>query len=99
MLKLILSAGIASLVLCSAGYAATPSASPQSGSSDLVQIKQGNNNHRGNHRGWGDDNWRDRSARNFDSDRRYRNWHRYAYRPDDWGGRGCVSVGPMWYCP
>ena len=40
MLKLILSAGIASLLVCGASYAATPLASSQLASSDLVQIRQ-----------------------------------------------------------
>jgi len=47
----------------------------------------------------GDDNWRDRHASRYGHDDRYRNWHRYAYRPDDWGDRGCISAGPIWYCP
>ncbi|MBS0247605.1 MAG: hypothetical protein JSR61_13380 [Proteobacteria bacterium] len=26
-------------------------------------------------------------------------WHRYDRRPGDWRRRGCVIVGPMWFCP
>jgi hypothetical protein len=26
-------------------------------------------------------------------------WHRYAARPLFWERRGCVMVGPVWYCP
>lgn len=28
-----------------------------------------------------------------------RGWHRYHARPRDWNRRGCVIVGPMWFCP
>ncbi len=27
------------------------------------------------------------------------NWHRYDNRPGDWQRRGCVIVGPIWWCP
>lgn len=30
---------------------------------------------------------------------RYRGWNRYSYRPYNWRTRGCVVVGPMWFCP
>lgn len=26
-------------------------------------------------------------------------WHRYDKRPGDWRTRGCVIVGPIWWCP
>ncbi|MFA6265037.1 MAG: hypothetical protein WC670_04885 [Pseudolabrys sp.] len=26
-------------------------------------------------------------------------WHRYDRRPGDWNRRGCVMVGPLWFCP
>jgi hypothetical protein len=26
-------------------------------------------------------------------------WHRYDKRPGDWHTRGCVIVGPIWWCP
>lgn len=26
-------------------------------------------------------------------------WHRYGRRPGDWRTRGCVLVGPLWFCP
>ncbi|RDV04757.1 hypothetical protein DXH78_09390 [Undibacter mobilis] len=28
-----------------------------------------------------------------------RGWHRYDRRPGDWSRRGCVMVGPVWFCP
>jgi hypothetical protein len=27
------------------------------------------------------------------------NWHRYNNRPGDWQRRGCIVVGPIWWCP
>jgi hypothetical protein len=26
-------------------------------------------------------------------------WRRYHARPGDWRTRGCVVVGPIWFCP
>ncbi|MDQ0395473.1 hypothetical protein [Labrys monachus] len=26
-------------------------------------------------------------------------WHRYRTRPYDWRTRGCIVVGPIWFCP
>lgn len=26
-------------------------------------------------------------------------WHRYHARPRDWNRRGCIMVGPVWFCP
>jgi hypothetical protein len=31
--------------------------------------------------------------------RRYRGWYRYDDRPYGWRNRGCVSVGPVFFCP
>jgi len=28
-----------------------------------------------------------------------RGWHRYHKRPYNWHSRGCIVVGPMWFCP
>lgn len=29
-----------------------------------------------------------------------RGWkHQYRSRPGDWSSRGCVTVGPIWWCP
>ncbi|EJW11338.1 hypothetical protein A33M_3234 [Rhodovulum sp. PH10] len=28
-----------------------------------------------------------------------RGWHRYSRRPGDWRRRGCMQVGPVWFCP
>lgn len=26
-------------------------------------------------------------------------WHRYNSRPGNWRTRGCIIVGPIWWCP
>jgi hypothetical protein len=26
-------------------------------------------------------------------------WHRYDRRPRNWHTRGCILVGPIWFCP
>lgn len=26
-------------------------------------------------------------------------WHRHSYRPSYWQTRGCIMVGPVWFCP
>jgi hypothetical protein len=28
-----------------------------------------------------------------------RHWHRYHTRPGNWRTRGCIIVGPVWWCP
>ncbi len=28
-----------------------------------------------------------------------RGWNRYGARPGNWRTRGCVMVGPIWFCP
>ncbi len=28
-----------------------------------------------------------------------KNWRRYDKRPGDWSKRGCIVVGPIWWCP
>jgi hypothetical protein len=39
----------------------------------------------------------------YQAGHRYRSaphgWHRYSRRPGDWQHRGCVLVGPVWFCP
>ena len=38
---------------------------------------------------------------NWRNDRRYykyRKWNRYNARPYNWRSRGCVAIGPVWFC-
>jgi hypothetical protein len=58
--------------------------------------KRGVNKSYKNRRGY-----RNRGYNNWRSDRRYyryRNYNRYYSRPYNWRSRGCVSVGPIWFC-
>ncbi|MEQ1671095.1 MAG: hypothetical protein ABL893_09580 [Hyphomicrobium sp.] len=41
-------------------------------------------------------NWRAGENRRY---RQYGGWNRYNSRPNRWRNRGCVSVGPIWFCP
>jgi hypothetical protein len=47
--------------------------------------------------------WNEWNGRRYRAGRRYReappHWHRYHRRPRDWYGRGCIVVGPLWFCP
>ena len=44
-----------------------------------------------------------RPAPRYRAGHRYRSaprgWHRYHARPRDWNRRGCILVGPVWFCP
>jgi hypothetical protein len=46
---------------------------------------------------------RHRPAPRYRAGHRYRSaphgWHRYSRRPGDWSRRGCILVGPVWFCP
>jgi hypothetical protein len=45
----------------------------------------------------------DRDRHRFTPGHRYdrapSHWHRYHSRPRDWRRRGCIIVGPLWFCP
>lgn len=44
---------------------------------------------------WNRGNSWDRGDRRY---YKYRNWNRYDSRPRGWRNRGCVAVGPIWFC-
>jgi hypothetical protein len=54
---------------------------------------------RRDHRNWRRHGWRNHGHRGWRRNDRYRGWHRYHHRPHNWRGRGCVIVGPIWFCP
>jgi hypothetical protein len=102
MIKPILCAAAVSLITCSVAWASPVQHGSQlKNHSDAVTIKKGDDDrdrdrmkHRWrDHHAYDDDDWDDRP------DYRYRGWRHYSYRPDDWDDRGCVAVGPLWYCP
>jgi hypothetical protein len=90
---------LASLVgLLAAPASAAPAPTPGSpfAAADVVQVQAGRPDGR-------------RGGRDWDGDRRYTpghryhrapsHWHRYHARPRDWRHRGCIIVGPVWFCP
>jgi hypothetical protein len=40
--------------------------------------------------------WRSGDDRRW---RHYGGWNRYHSRPSRWQTRGCVAIGPVWFCP
>jgi hypothetical protein len=102
MFKPILCAAAVSLLTCTVGWASpVPHGAQLKNYSDVLTIKKDDDDR---DRDRMRQQWRDRHAYDDDdwNDRpnyRYRGWKHYSYRPDDWDDRGCVSVGPIWYCP
>jgi len=47
--------------------------------------------------------YRDHDRRRYRPGHRYDapppRWRRYDRRPYDWRRRGCIIVGPLWFCP
>ena len=92
--------------------ASSPATSLSEVRTDLIQVRNHNRNrnwknrghrnwkrgHRANRHQWhGRRNWHGRRAWRVPP--RYRGWHRYGARPWNWRARGCVIVGPVWFCP
>jgi hypothetical protein len=67
-----------------------------SGSPLVVEVRD---RHESKHLGkrYGHDHRRYHPGRRYD--RPPAKWRRYSKRPPDWTRRGCVIVGPLWYCP
>jgi hypothetical protein len=98
MLKSILVASGLSLAAVSIAGAVTPVAKPGATTSDVIQVKKH----------WKDDDWRWKKKKHWRGNNYYghhyrhhppRGWNRYDRRPWGWQRRGCVVVGPVWYCP
>lgn len=62
---------------------------------DVIQVRDRNRNgiRDGRERRMYNNNWRN-DRRYY----RYRNYNRYSSRPYNYRSRGCVSVGPVWFC-
>lgn len=102
MIKYVLPAAILSLMMASPAAALTtapPAKQVERGAlSSVIDIRD----HRRDHRKW-------RKYRRHKHKHRYRagsrhrhaprGWHRYNHRPGDWHTRGCIIVGPVWFCP
>ena len=98
MFKALLPATILSAFVASAAVAAPAGSPTLSGvaSSTTDNVSQARDHRHGYHR--------HRYHRHgYHAGRRYshapRGWHRHHYRPHDWRTRGCIIVGPIWFCP
>jgi hypothetical protein len=100
MIKPILAAIVLSLAVVSAALALPPSlgSSPKvSVATDLLQVKSNKGSNKGKwHANKGHGN-------RYSNAHRYKSaphgWKNYSYRPYRWAHRGCVVIGPVWYCP
>jgi hypothetical protein len=89
---------LAAMVLLAAGIGSANAATlPKSGISaataPVIEVQHRDRHHhahRPKHRRWV-------AGRRYD--RSPPGWHRHSRRPSDWRRRGCVVVGPVWFCP
>ncbi len=96
MIRYLVPAAIVSLgVISSASAGPVPSAAQLRRVTETTPIQVQDRRHVEEHR---------RMRRNrYIAGRRYHSaphgWHRYHRRPGDWRMRGCIIVGPVWFCP
>ncbi len=98
MIKTFLSAALVSLT----GFGGVPAAAaptsvrPLTATSELVQVQAGRYDKP-------DARDRHRDHEHFTPGHRYHrapaHWRRYHSRPHHWHRRGCIIVGPLWFCP
>ena len=97
----ILSIGVVSAAAALPGHVGTPDKS-----SDVIQVKKEWDKDDWKHDNWKHKNWN--KSGNWHKYNKhkysYRNgppygWRSYNYRPYGWANRGCIIVGPLWYCP
>jgi hypothetical protein len=105
MIKPILAAIVLSLAVVSAALALPPNPgnSPKiSVSTDLLQVKSSKGYKGGGYKSGKWHGGKGHGHRYADS-HRYKSvphgWKHYNYRPYRWEHRGCVIIGPVWYCP
>ena len=108
MIKSISIAAIVSVAMASGAWAAPVSpATTQpaaSVSSDLIEIgKKGKGWKKGWKKGKGKYRGRKHYRGGYSAGRKYgrapHGWRSYSYRPRGWQRRGCIVVGPAWFCP
>lgn len=105
MIKSILAATVLAFGIVSAAQAVPvkPNTPPNvSASSDLVEI--GKKAYRGKGKYQGSKYRGHKYHRGkYSAGRKYhrapKGWRGYSHRPYGWYGRGCIVVGPLWYCP
>jgi len=97
MIKSIMFAAGLSLAIVPAASAMAPVQKPGVATSDLVQVKK---HWKGDNRRWNKNkHWRGKSYSRHYRHHPPRGWNRYSSRPWGWQRRGCIIVGPVWYCP
>ena len=86
MLKVVITTAALSLMVC-AGASAFPAPKSQisASSSDLIPV--GKKHHDKHH------------AYKHGYKHAPKGWKSYSYRPMFWERRGCIVIGPAWYCP
>lgn len=96
-MKYLLPAAVASLLMCSVASAApavAPAGLKQLDAEGVTEVQAKRK---------GDARPRRHSKRRYVPGRRYRTappgYRRYSTRPYDWQRRGCIIVGPLWFCP
>lgn len=99
MIKVIVALAVMSLAAFapSKGHAVSPTTTLETAATSNV-IEVGRGDMRGN-RGFrrGGDRGRGYNRGRFRGGPR--GWRRYNSRPRGYRGRGCVIIGPVWYCP
>ncbi len=103
MMKSIVVASVLSLGVVSAAFAlpAHVAAPSPTSSGDIVQVKKDWKNNNWKHDNWKHgNNWRKYNKNKYSyRGRAPYGWRSYNYRPYGWANRGCIIVGPLWYCP
>jgi hypothetical protein len=95
MIKSILLATAVSLAVVTTAGAVTAPAKPQAPSSELIQVKK---RWHGDNWNWNKKHWKHGHYRHG-YHRPPPGWRSYSARPWGWRRRGCLAIGPLWYCP
>lgn len=104
MMKYILPAAVATFLAVSSNVSAAPAVAPagmkQIDTRAVTDVQHRRDRDGRRHR---DARPRHHYKRRYHPGRRYRTappgYRRYYSRPYDWRTRGCVIVGPLWFCP
>lgn len=94
----ILSAVTAAFIAVTASSAsALPVAKPSQAGAETTAMTEQVRHKRGHYGNrHGNRHWRHRGHdHRYD---KYRGWNRYSKRPYNYRSRGCVAVGPIWFC-
>lgn len=98
MIKTMAAATAAILVATSAW--AMPTSTPVSNQADVLQIQ-----YKKDKESWKKDpnkrskQYRRKSRAGHKYKKAPRGWRRHGKRPANWRTRGCIIVGPVWFCP